>query len=116
MEFLIKFLPEEVIERISMMLPVQIPDELFNKIMLYNSHPVADLFKESFKSTVIDMNEIIPGDYEHGGEDFCHADTMSFAHYLFHNEDEVSQESRRIYYYAHMDRDYVSTLNEFLRN
>ena len=25
-----------------------IPEEIFNKVMLYNSHPVADLFKQSF--------------------------------------------------------------------
>ena len=44
------------------------------------------------------------------------SDDMSFAHYHFHQEDEVSNRGKPIYYYAYMGSDYVSNLNEYLRN
>ena len=28
---------------------MELPNEIMNKIMLYNSHPLADLFKDKFK-------------------------------------------------------------------
>jgi hypothetical protein len=42
-------LPLELQFRISEMNPLPIPEEIFHKVMLYNSHPVADLFKEAVK-------------------------------------------------------------------
>ena len=82
------------------------PEHLMHKIMLYSSHPVADLFKLAVKSKVDDLTEIIPG------EDFHRGDDTSFAHHFFHDETIISEESYHIYYYAGMDYRYVNTLNE----
>ena len=83
-----------------------VPEHLMHKIMLYNSHPVADLFKLAVKSKVDELTEIIPG------ADFVRGDDTSFAHHYFHDETIISEESYHIYYYAGMDYRYVSTLNE----
>ena len=34
---------------------MSIPTEIFNKIMLYNSHPVADLFKDNWDEHIDEM-------------------------------------------------------------
>ena len=99
---------------------MEIPNEIMKKICLYrvfSPHPVAILFKQTFTPTLDEMNEIIPGDYKYGMDDSCIADDMSFAHYHFHQESYIIPDgSRRVYYYAWMGYDYVSTLNEYSRN
>ena len=99
---------------------MEIPNEIMKKICLYrvfSPHPVAILFKQTFTSTLDDMNEVIPGDYKYGMDDSCIADDMSFAHYHFHQEScIIPDDSLQVYYYAHMAYDYVSTLNEYARN
>ena len=51
----------------------KLPNEIINQILLFNSHPVADLFKEAVAQVNEELYEIIPGDYEYGGEDCCKA-------------------------------------------
>ena len=60
----------------------QLPIEVINQIMLLSSHPVADLFTLAVKTVNEELYEIIPGDYEYGGEDFCRADEMAFADHV----------------------------------
>jgi hypothetical protein len=98
---------------------MEIPNEIMKKILLYrvfSPHPVSILFKEAFNDKIDELDEIIPGDYEYGMEDSRCGDDVSFAHYHFHQEDEISNDGKPIYHYAHMGSDYVSTLNEYLRN
>ena len=98
---------------------MKIPKGVMKIILSYrvvNPHPVSLLFKEAFKDKLDELDEIIPGDYEYGMEDFRRGDDMSFAHFHFHDENTTSDNSRSIYYYAYMGFDYVSTLNEYLRN
>ena len=106
-------LPLELQFRISEMNPLTIPEDIFNKVMLYNSHPVADLFKQAVKSTVDELNEIIPGDYEYDGEDSRRGDNTSFANHFFH---EDGSQSRHVYDYGYMNEAYVDSLNEWNRN
>ena len=80
-------LPLELQFRISEMNPLTIPEELFHKVMLYNSHPVADLFKEAVKNKIEELNETQLGDYEYGGEDYTRGDDTSFATYYFHDSE-----------------------------
>jgi hypothetical protein len=95
-------LPLELQFRISEMNPLTIPEDIFNKVMLYNSHPVADMFKEAIRTKLDELNE--PDEYEH---------EESFADHFFHEEDN---QSKHIYHYAYMDEAYVNTLNEWNRN
>ena len=98
---------------------MEIPNEIMKKICLYrvfSPHPVAILFKQTFTPTLDVMHEVIPGDYKYGMKDFCLADIMSYAHYHFHQDMIIPDGSRRVYYYADMGYDYVSTLNEYSRN
>ena len=60
----------------------KLPNESINKIMLFNSHPVADLFKEVAIPITEDLNRKIYGDYT-SDDYFCYADEMSFAEYFF---------------------------------
>ena len=80
----------------------KLPKEVINKIMMFSSHPVADRFKIAVKAVNEELYEIIPGDSEYGGKDFCKADDMSFANYFF-NGSEGSDKSRHIYNYGWMD-------------
>ena len=70
--------------------------------MLFNSHPAADLFKIAVEAVNEELYEIIPGDYEYGGEGLCKADDESFAD-NFCNGSEGIAKSRHIYHYAFMD-------------
>ena len=64
-------LPNEIIDKImGYATETSLPTDIIQKIMLYNSHPVADLFKEAIKDKVDELNEIIPGYYEYGGGRF----------------------------------------------
>ena len=58
------------------------PNEVINQIMLFNSHPVADLLQIAVNTVNYELYEILPGDYEYGGQDDCRADDMSFANYF----------------------------------
>ena len=97
-------LPLELQFRISEMNPLTIPEDIFSKVMLYNSHPVADLF------TVDELNEIIPGDYEYDGEESRRGDNTSFANHFFH---EDGSQSRHVYDYGYMNEAYVDSLNDW---
>ena len=57
--------------------------EIIGQIRKFDSHPVADLLKKAVETVNKDIYEIIEGDYEYGGEDYCHADEMSFADFYF---------------------------------
>ena len=81
---------------------------------VFNPHPVSILFKEAFNDKIDELDESNTG-YEDDMIDSRYRD-RSFAHYHFHQEDEVSTIGKPIYYYAHMGFDYVSNLNEYLRN
>ena len=72
----------------------KLPEDLFAKVMLFHSHPVADLFKIAVQTVNEELYEIIEGDYEYGGEDFCRADEMSFAEYFFFNRREEEKYKR----------------------
>ena len=52
---------------------MEIPNEIINRIMLYNSHPLADLFKESVKLHLETQTKMPP--------ESCMSD-MTFANYL----------------------------------
>ena len=73
---------------------MELPNDLYHKIMLYVSHPMADLFKEAIKDKVDELNEIIPGDYEYGGVDYKRGDDISFAHHYFHRDNDETETSR----------------------
>ena len=60
----------------------KLPNEIINQILLFNSHPVADLFKEVAIPITEDLNRKIYGDYT-SDDYFCYADEMSFAEYFF---------------------------------
>ena len=61
----------------------KLPNEIIRQIRKFDSHPVADLFKEAVKTVTEELYETIEGDYEYGGEDSCHCDDMSFADFFF---------------------------------
>ena len=64
---------------------MELPNEITNKIMLYNSHPVADLFKEDF---IVDLTLYALDKYlcDHD-KGYCkRGDRKSFAHHYFHPE------------------------------
>ena len=92
-----------------------LPIEVINQIMRFNYHPVADAFKNATKNKLEELYETIPGDYDYGGSDFCHADEYSFAYFFFHGCEGESH-NRHIYQYAWMDILYLETLNEYLRS
>ena len=69
---------------------MELPNEIMNKIMLFNSHPLADLFKESVKCHLEAHKNIPPESY---------MSDMTFANYFFHNKEIITVESFRIYYY-----------------
>ena len=58
-------------------------NEIINKIMLYTSHPVTDLFKEAVKTVNEELYEIKHGEYTNESADFCYVDDMSVAEYFF---------------------------------
>ena len=60
----------------------KLPNEIINQILLFNSHPVTDLFKEVAIPITEDLNRKIYGDYT-SDDYFCYADKMSFAEYFF---------------------------------
>ena len=112
-------IPENIIDLImtfAFSASTKVPEHIVDKIMLYNSHPVADLFKTEMKTKLEELTEIIPGDYEFGVGNFCRGDETSFSNHFFHDEERIKQESKPMYVYAYMDYDYVSTLNEWNRN
>ena len=109
-------LPFKLQFRISEMNPVTIPEDIFHKVMLYNSHPVADLFKEAVKNKIEELNETQLGDYEFGGEDYTRGDYQSFAFYYFYNPESELEIKTQIYYYAHMGEMWVNTLNYTLNS
>ena len=86
----------------------KLPIEVINTIMLYISHPIADILKFAVKTVNEELYEIITGVYEYGGHDFRRADEMSFAEYFF-NDPEVSN-------YAFVDVTDLQTLSEYFRN
>ena len=111
-------IPENIIDLVlsyAFSSSAKIPEHIVDKIMLYNSHPVADLFQKEMSDKLEEFSKIRPGDYAHGEEDFSVCDDHSFADYFFHDDEGIKQESKPIYRFAYMDNDYVSTLNEWNR-
>ena len=75
----------------------KLPNEIINKIMLFNSHPVADLFKEVAIPLSENLNRQIYPSYNSDDDDyFCYADEMSFAEYFFFDRRE-EQTYKRCY-------------------
>ena len=94
----------------------KLPNEIIRQIRKFDSHPVADLLKKAVETVNKEIYEIIEGDYEYGGEDYCHADEMSFADFYFSFEDRgESHNSRHIYKYCWMDSIYYNTYIEYMR-
>ena len=84
--------------------------------MLFNSHPVADLFNEAVKTVNEELYENSEVEKECGGGDYCHADDMSFADFYFSFEDrEEFHNSRHIYNYCWMESIYYETYIEYMR-
>ena len=71
----------------------KLPNEIINQIMLFNSHPVADLFKEIATPIYENLNRKICGDYT-SDDYFCYADEMSFAEYFFFDRREEEKYKR----------------------
>ena len=71
----------------------KLPNEIINKIMLFNSHPVADLFKEVAIPITVDLSRKIYDDYT-SDDYFCYADEMSFAEYFFFDRREEEKYKR----------------------
>ena len=95
----------------------KLPNEIIRQIRKFDSHPVADLFKEAVKTVNEELYENLEGDYEYGGDDYCHADDMSFADFYFSFEDRHEfHNSRHIYKYCWMDSIYYETYIEYLRH
>ena len=94
-----------------------LPIEIINQILLFNSHPVADLFKEAVKTVNEELYENQEGDYEYGGKDYCHADDMSFADFYFSFETDryYSEISAHVYNYWCMNPIYYNTYVEYMR-
>ena len=90
----------------------KLPEELFAKVMRFHSHPVADLFKIAVQTVNEELYEIISGDYEYGGQDYCRADEKSFADHFFSG----MVNSMHIYHYGWMNDSYLATLSEYLRS
>ena len=76
----------------------ELPDEIITQIMLFNSHPVADLFKIGVKNVNEELYEIRT-DFYGPGIDYCKADNKSFAEYFFAGYIR----SNRIYNYYWME-------------
>ena len=94
----------------------KLPNEIINQILLFNYHPVADLLKQAVETVNEEIYEIIEGDYEYGGEDYWHADEMSFADFYFSFEDrDRLHNSSHIYKYCWMDSIYYNTYIEYMR-
>ena len=76
----------------------KLPNEIIRQIRKFDSHPVADLFKETVKTV---NEEYYDTDY------FCHADTKSFAEYFFWDRGLTKQYEREFddwrYAMAEMD-------------
>ena len=89
----------------------KLPNEIIRQIRKFDSHPVADLFKEAVKIESEELYEI-RSDFYGPGIDYCKADNKSFADYFFAG----SIRSNGIYKYKHMDAIYIETLKEYLRN
>ena len=68
---------------------MEIPNEIINKLMRFNSHPVADVFKESFKDRL--------ADYDKQHKTFRYSEFMSFANFYFHHTKPLSQDSFYVY-------------------
>jgi serine/threonine protein kinase len=80
-----------------------IPNEIMSKIMLFNSHPVADLIRESIQ-TKLSWED---------GYNYCECegkDSTTFAGFYF------GLVSSNIYSYEFMDEQYINTMNEYLEN
>ena len=71
----------------------KLPNEIINQILLFNSHPVADLFKEVATPIYDNLNRKIYGDYT-SDDYFCYADEMSFAEYFFFDRREEEKYKR----------------------
>ena len=70
----------------------KLPNEIINQIMLFNSHHVADLFKEVVETVNEELYRI--RDYTSDTDTFCYADDMSFAEYFFVDRREEEKYKR----------------------
>ena len=88
----------------------KLPNEIIRQIRKFDSHPVADLFKEAVKAENEELYEI-RYDFYGPGIDYCKADNKSFADYFFAGYIR----SNRIYTYNYMDDTYIETYLEYSR-
>ena len=99
---------------------MSIPECLFHKIMLFNPHPVADMFKKAVSAKVHELTEVLPGDHEYGMDDYSLGDDKSFAGHYFHPEGDFEGNRptlrKSMYKYGWMKKEYVETLNQFGSN
>ena len=83
-----------------------LPEKLRMKIIRMNPHPLADLFKSKMHIILEDLTVYA----------IQLGNCKSFANSFFHPDGNfISEEAWNIYYYAGMDWQYVSTLNEWNR-
>ena len=84
---------------------MELPNEIMNKIMRFNSHPVADLVQESIHTQLCRDSLWDEGYY------YCECDDdVSFACFYFRAT------TPSIYSYEHMDTQYINTMNEYLKS
>ena len=58
----------------------KLPQEVFNKIMLYNSHPVSDLFKKELEEELNEHYRILPEGPYYEIDCWCEDDDFLFAY------------------------------------
>ena len=86
---------------------------------MFNSRPVADLFKESVKKVNEELYELTNGTYKFPGDDFSlstpeeRAISKSFADHFFTGFRGMSH-SMHIYHYAWMDAKYFETYRDYM--
>ena len=93
----------------------KLPNEIIRQIRKFDSHPVADLFKEAAKTVdeeLDDYNSNVCDNRCAGKWDIIE---ISFADFFF-NGSGGSSNSYHIYNYALMDDIYVETLKEYIDN
>jgi len=99
----------------------KLPNEIINQILLFNSHPVADLFKEAVKTVNEELYQLNIGTYKYPGEDLTmttpsqRAISMTFADHFFSGIGGMVN-SMHIYHYGWMNDSYLATLSEYLRS
>ena len=93
----------------------KLPNEIINQILLFNSHPVADLIKEAVKTVSEELDYYNSDLSEDVDANKWKIIKMTFADFFF-NGSGGSPNSYHIYCYGWMDDIYVETLDEYINN